>query len=695
MSTDPNSRLRRWRPTVARLAQGLVVALTAGAASAQQVPVSLDQVEVPRPTKQFVTGKSIGSTHDLAEIIPPGAEAAAVRLGKAFFWDMQAGSNGDVACATCHFHAGTDNRTTNTMNAGPDGVFGVAGPNRTLTLADFPFRRLSDPEIRPTDPAFPGRSTVLADHDDVVGAQGVPRTRLDRVIEGVAAEPGRPMNDRGFHEGGRNVRQATGRNTPTVINAVFNFANFLDGRANHFFNGVNPFGPQDPDARVWVDDGAGPAPERMLLNNSSLASQAVGPPLNDVEMSWVGRTFPDLGRKLLSLTPLATQTVHPTDSVLGAVANSTLTGDRNARGLGTTYRAMIEAAFAPRFWRSAATITVGGRPFTQMEANFALFWGLAIQMYESTLVSDDTPFDRFLNGDPAALTSRQQQGMNIFFGGGIGCGDCHIGPELTAAAMTQLLAPDEAGLIEVMPMAAGVAATYDIGFYNIGVRPTAEDRGRGGKTPFNNPLSFARQAVMKSGAVPGSEDLGFLNFDPGFVPAQNCIPDPFAVPVPRFCPPPGQAVTRVAVDGAFKVPGLRNVELTGPYFHHGGMATLMQVVEFYTRGGDFFETNIDDLDPVIRRLSIAGNEPQQLALADFMLALTDERVRQEAAPFDHPELRVPDGHTNAVLGNPKLRAPKATAFRAIPAVGAAGRAAQGLAPVRPFLWDGTADFHLR
>ena len=31
---------------------------------------------------------------------------AAIRLGKALFWDMQAGSDGKTACATCHFQAG-------------------------------------------------------------------------------------------------------------------------------------------------------------------------------------------------------------------------------------------------------------------------------------------------------------------------------------------------------------------------------------------------------------------------------------------------------------------------------------------------------------------------------------------------------------------------------------------------------------
>jgi ferredoxin len=39
--------------------------------------------------------------------------AALVRLGKVFFWDMQAGSDGVAACATCHFHVRADHRQQN------------------------------------------------------------------------------------------------------------------------------------------------------------------------------------------------------------------------------------------------------------------------------------------------------------------------------------------------------------------------------------------------------------------------------------------------------------------------------------------------------------------------------------------------------------------------------------------------------
>src|SRR5437870_7101600 len=53
--------------------------------------------------------------------------AAAIRLGKALFWDTQVGGDGKIACATCHFHNGADNRTLNTLHPGPDGIFASGG----------------------------------------------------------------------------------------------------------------------------------------------------------------------------------------------------------------------------------------------------------------------------------------------------------------------------------------------------------------------------------------------------------------------------------------------------------------------------------------------------------------------------------------------------------------------------------------
>src|SRR5512143_1640943 len=45
-------------------------------------------------------------------------QAALVRLGKALFWDMQVGSDGIQSCATCHYNAGGDIRSNNSLSPG-------------------------------------------------------------------------------------------------------------------------------------------------------------------------------------------------------------------------------------------------------------------------------------------------------------------------------------------------------------------------------------------------------------------------------------------------------------------------------------------------------------------------------------------------------------------------------------------------
>jgi cytochrome c peroxidase len=127
------------------------------------------------------------------------------------------------------------------------------------------------------------------------------------------------------------------------------------------------------------------------IQNASLASQAVGPALSSVEMSANGRTFPDVGHKLLLVKPLGLQKVDSTDSVLGSLADVSA-----GKGLTTTYTALIQKAFQPKWWNSKKGVTINGKSYSMMEANFALFWGLSIMFYEATLVSDASPMDQYL-----------------------------------------------------------------------------------------------------------------------------------------------------------------------------------------------------------------------------------------------------------------------------------------------------------
>jgi cytochrome c peroxidase len=568
--------------------------------------VPLNQVAVPEPPNlfEFVTSKQ-----------------TAIRLGKALFWDMQAGSDGIQACGSCHFHAGADNRLKNTVNPGTnagDTKFQVRGPNDTLQPTDFPFHQRQNPDFQ--------SSPVISDSNDVVGSQGVRLTTFTDIVFGSAVDGGTPLSDAIFNVGGVSMRQVTGRNTPTNINAVFNFSNFWDGRAHFSFNGVNPFGPLDTTAGVWFNRNGTLAKEPVAIHFASLASQATGPPLNEVEMSYKGRTFPQLGRKMLSLTPLGKQLVHPNDSVLGPLSRATLQPNgkiTGADGLSVPYQQLIRDAFRSELWDSVVPTPEG---FTQMEANFSLFWGLAIQLYEATLVSDQTPFDRFLGGDRTALTPEQQDGFTLFFGAGR-CNACHAGSETTNASVTAAAFVTNAGnaLIEQMPVASGADIIYDSGFNNTAVRPTTEDIGRGGNSPFTNPLT-GRLFPLGFSALAELLAVGNLPFSTPLLPAQ--LPPNFPV----------------ANDGTFKVPGLRNVELTAPYFHNGGMMTLDDVIDFYTRGGNFPAANAAQLDIAIDEIGTLQNSPvKQAALVAFLKSLTDERVRNESAPFDHPEILVPNG----------------------------------------------------
>ncbi|MGA1770609.1 MAG: cytochrome-c peroxidase [Steroidobacteraceae bacterium] len=640
---------------------------------------------------------------------------AAKQLGKALFWDINLGKDG-TACASCHHAAGADTRIENAMSPGQldlrwtDGdrafgglttnalsgmtasaasVFGAwpgdfspagtegktasgatAGPGLALRAQDFPTHQLRDVGDR--------NSAILYTTNDAISSQGVTAgTGAGLPVDGTG-EVCTPDLDSPFLMVDRNgqtlLRSVPPRNAQSTINAGFHKRNFWDGRANNVFNGVDPFGNRSPNALVLAYNARNNSvsAERLALTDANLASQAVGPPLSQVEMSCGGRTFPMLGRKMLALPILQSQEVHPGDSLLGGLADNR-----------PTYLELVEQAFDPRWWsapatarytRSATGIVPENNGFTQAELNFSMFMGIAIMLYESTLVSGETPLDRSLGGvGPRGLSRDERAGMDLFVGKGQ-CIACHTGPVLTNGTQA---------LVEYMPMADGGAAFYDGSFYNLGVNSTVTDLGLGEKDPWGTPLSYTRQLL--TGQV-------FDDFTANF-----CQTDLIPFPFRRRCDPADQlaqaqaaaASQRVAVDGAFQTPTLRNIGLTPPYFHNGSAKSLAEVVQFYNRGGNARGPLGSDTtgtgplgrplgleDPVaayrrgsnlgadLGNLGLTGREQRQLVA--FMLAMTDERVRCDQAPFDHPSLPIPTGDA---AGTQLL----------LPAVGATGLAASGAA----------------
>jgi len=667
--------------------------------------------------------------------------------------------------------------------------FGFA-PNFQLTTRHYPFHRRANPTA-PGD-GF-GNRNVTMDANDITSSQGVRAAFEDPiVINGQNLEP----RDIVFNVDGNNTRRVAPRNTPSAFNAAFMTDQFWDGRASHVFNGANPFGFRDTVTRIERDLNGNnqiepDAGELVFVRIPYLshASQAVGPPLSTRELSGHVRNFEEVAIKFLRSPemPLALQAVHPTDSVFGQnnvyglpsivqtqpqiVTTTTVSRGRTIvsrtqvppRGLTESYINLIQQAFRPE-WVSTAPSTknINGGDLNVMEMNFPLIFGIATAMYQGTLITDDTPYDRFFGVgndcvgvvnpatgleiidpaqvrtlctplladqfvpvrnntvqqpvNPAAMTAQEQRGFLLFQESG--CINCHSLPETSNAVkrlaglqpanpatngpirdpntgLDREVGPDglvindpfnpvaivtPTTLLELMLMGNQQPGVYDLGFYNLGVRPTEEDIGRANAAPPNAgdttftrgfPLSFTELALMKHLGDNGNgpqlpegvreyvPDTGLIEL----VDANGVVVGEVTATIAEIF---GQANNRVVTRGAFKSPQLRNQEFQGPYFHNGGDATLRHVVEFYARGGNFPNTNFDhldaDMDPIpaldpnngtglnpTRAQQAVALQNVQALVAFLANGLTDQRVVRSMAPFDHPELKVPVGQNRTTL----------------------------------------------
>ena len=234
--------------------------------------------------------------------------------------------------------------------------------------------------------------------------------------------------------------QRGGRNAPTVFNAVFNTAQFWDGRAK------------------------------------DLEAQAGGPMVNPVEM--------------------ASPTAHVAEQLAATP------------GYVTAFHAAFPATASPVTLENAQR---------------------AIAVFEATLITPNAPFDKYLNGDAAALSAAQKSGLKLFIDKG--CAACHNGINI----------------------------------------------GGGRYAPFG--------VVEKPGA--------------SFLPPEDRG---------RFM------VTKTASDEyVFKVPTLRNIALTAPYFHTGKCWDLRQAVAVMGTsqlGAHLTEEEIDRITLFLN--SLTGEQPKVL-----------------------------------------------------------------------------------
>lgn len=84
--------------------------------------------------------------------------------------------------------------------------------------------------------------------------------------------------------------------------------------------------------------------------------------------------------------------------------------------------------------------------------------------------------------------------------------------------------------------------------------------------------------------------------------------------------------------GAFKTPTLRNVALTAPYMHDGSLATLLDVVQHYDKGG----VPNSNLDPDVKPLRLT--DVQKAELVAFLESLTSVKLANAASGASPPKL---------------------------------------------------------
>lgn len=204
----------------------------------------------------------------------------------------------------------------------------------------------------------------------------------------------------------------------------------------------------------------------------------------------------------------------------------------------------------------------------------------AIASYERTLLSADSPFDRFMAGDPRAITESQKRGWKLFRGKA-NCIACH-----TFTRESPFFTDNK--------------------FHNTGI--TAGD------LDLTELLNGVR---LKASNELDSRGLGELAHTERFT------------ELGRFL------ITRKTEDaGAFKTPTLRDVELTPPYMHNASEKTLLDVMRFYNEGGK----KNGYLDEKIRPLNLTDEELSDLV--EFMRALTSDSVLRRAQQTS-PQTRTP------------------------------------------------------
>ncbi len=219
----------------------------------------------------------------------------------------------------------------------------------------------------------------------------------------------------------------------------------------------------------------------------------------------------------------------------------------------------------------------------------------AIAAYERTQVTFNTPFDRFMAGDPKAISEQAKRGWSIYNGKGR-CMSCH-------------------GVNPTQPLFT------DNRFHNIGVSAHKSDFV---------PLARKTLTVLAQGGSAQQLDQLAIQTDMSGLGRFVVTKDPHDI-------------------GGFRTMGLRNLLVTQPYFHDGSQVTLWDVVDHYNKGG----VQNPFLDGGIVPLGLT--EPEIDELVAFLATLTSPEYAGAAKVEFQKQLRLsrtsrPQRDTAAAMG---------------------------------------------
>lgn len=589
----------------------------------------LDRRPPPDPTNRFGRCVNDGS----AECI---LEDAAVVLGQRLFFDRCLSLGNNVACVTCHQpgQAFTDDRVRPITT--PPTKFTVAGVEQLLSL---PLIVNPTPE-RVTIPP-PMVQAQLDEAGNPLANWNASKGMWEAVLR-------RPLASLGSSKG---TPPATARHSPTLYNIAYG-GGFAPAHGERTY-GVTwtPWDGRYDSAWALVADvlefGGTQSTDR------SHVAVRIGQKHRQAYEQMIGGPLFDFNSKGLA-SDGTMKYVYPRHGSPGGNA----------------------------CWYSGKESDCGGTSLVPTDAvrndinEVFVNAGKALGAYMRRLRSADSPYDRWLAGDPQAMSGAAQRGLRLFIGKAE-CIMCHNGPNFTDWRFHNLgipaADPEQRVAGSVLPsppddrtncfdgLAPGVVCA-DPGRHGWQLRTAglcAEDSvSISGRTircqPVDMPPPNTRHDIPMDCTSTASDatDKVAQCLPAAMVDAAKCYyPSQAACEGDALCQwAPGKmrciAKATPAELGQFKTPSLRNVAMTFPFMHNGMLSNygpaergetnvddptphLIRVVEFYNGGGG--KPDIGTLDPQIHPLHLSSTEISDLV--EFLKALTDNSLATSSSPL--------------------------------------------------------------